>query len=126
MANLPRRWCKGWIQNHDLRLDIGLAIDDERLHFATWIVIGKWYERLGFQLASAKPRLLFNFEETMLAANLRRNKVIDTLDQRVFRKRRKKPPHFTLGAVFDSFGGGPSPLIVVATFFGAEELFVGQ
>jgi hypothetical protein len=36
----------------------------------------------------------------MLAANLSRGKVLVALDQRVFRKKHKKPYHFTLGAVF--------------------------
>jgi hypothetical protein len=69
---------------------------------------------------------LFNYEKTMLAAHFRRNKVIVQLDQRVFRKKNKKPHHSTLGAVFNPFGHGPSPLVVVPTFSGAEELFAGQ
>jgi hypothetical protein len=48
------------------------------------------------------------------------------LDRGVFRKRRKKQQHITLGAVFNSFGHGPRPLIVVSTLSGAEELLAGQ
>jgi hypothetical protein len=44
----------------------------------------------------------------------------------VFRKKNKKPHHSTLGAVFNPFGHGPSPWVVVPTFSGAEELFAGQ
>jgi hypothetical protein len=96
-----------------LRLDIDRSIDDEKLNFATRMVIGRWYERFGSHLTSLTPRLLFSFNETMLAANLRRDKMIVALDQGVFRKRCKKPHHFTLGEVFTSSAHGPSPPIVV-------------
>jgi len=125
-ATRTRKWCKNWIRGHDLRLDLGTAIEEERLNFATRKVIGRWFERFGPTLTSVNPRLLFNYDETMLAAHFRRNKVIVQLDQRVFRKKNKKPHHFTLGAVFNPFGHGPSPSVVVPTFSGAEELFAGQ
>jgi hypothetical protein len=44
----------------------------------------------------------------------------------VFRKKNGKPHHFALGALFNRFGHGPSPQMVVPTFSGAEELFAGQ
>ena len=40
---------------------------------------------------------------------MRRSKVIVVLDQRVFRRKHKKPHHFTLGAVFNPLGHGRSP-----------------
>jgi hypothetical protein len=52
--------------------------------------------------------------------------MIVQLDQRVFRKKNKKPSHFTLGTVSNPFRHGPSPPVVVPTFSGAEELFGGQ
>ena len=58
---------------------------------------------------------------------MRRWKVIVVLDQRVFRRKHKKPHRFTLGAVVNPLGHGPSPLVVVVpTFSTAEELFAGQ
>jgi hypothetical protein len=82
MSIRTRKWCNRWIEIHDLRLGIGLAIDDEKLVFATRMVIGRWYERFGSHLTSINARLLFNFDETTRAANLLRNKVIVALDQR--------------------------------------------
>lgn len=121
-----RKQCKRWIRRHDLRLALGVAIEEERLNFATVMVIGRWFERFGPLITSVNPRLLFNYDETMMAVSLRRSKVIVVLDQRVFRRKHKKPHHFTLGAVFNPFGHGPSPLVVVPTFSAAEDLFAGQ
>jgi hypothetical protein len=81
MINRTRKWCKNWIRNHDLKLDPGVAIEDERLNFATTRVIGRWFERFGAILSSVHPGLMFNVDETMLAANLSRGKVIVALDQ---------------------------------------------
>jgi hypothetical protein len=69
---------------------------------------------------------MFNFDETMLAADLSRSKVTLALDQGVFRKKCKKPHHFTPGAAFNPIGHGPRPLTVIPTFSGAEGLFMGQ
>jgi hypothetical protein len=99
MTNRTRTWCKRWIRGHDLKLDLGVAIEDERLNFAATMVIGRWFERFGAILLSVNPRLMV--DERMLAANFRRSKVIVSRDQRVFRKKHKKPHHFTLGAVFN-------------------------
>jgi hypothetical protein len=49
---------------------------------------------------------MFNYDETMFAANLSRSKVIVALDQGVFRKKHEKPHHIALGAVFDPLGHG--------------------
>jgi hypothetical protein len=126
MTDRTRNWCQNWIPNHDLKMDPGVAIEDERLTFATTRVIGRWFDRFGGILSSVNPRLIFNFDETMLAAYLSRSQVIVALDERVCRKKHKKPHHFTLGAVFDPLGHGPPPLIVIPTFSGAEWLFMGQ
>ena len=125
-SNRDRKGAKRWIRRHDLRLSLGIAIEEERLNFATVVVIGRWFDRFGTILTSVNPRLRFNYDETMLAASLSRSKVVVVLDQRVFRRKHKKPHHFTLGAVFNPFGHGPSPLVVVPTFSTAEELFAGQ
>jgi hypothetical protein len=69
---------------------------------------------------------MFNYDETMLAASLRRNKVIVALYQRVFRTKHKKPHHYTLGAICNPLGHGPPLLIVIPTFSGAGELCMGQ
>jgi hypothetical protein len=69
---------------------------------------------------------MLNYHATKHAANLSRSKVIVAFDQRVFRKKPKKPLHFTLSAVFNPLGHGPPPLIAVPTFSGAEELFMGR
>jgi hypothetical protein len=89
-------------------------------------VIGRRCEGFGCHLASVYLQLLFKVDKTMLAANSPRNMVIVALAQRVFRTGGEKLHHFTLAAVFNSFGHRPSPVIVVPTFSGAEELFAGQ
>jgi hypothetical protein len=72
--------CKGWIENHELKLDLGVAVEDERLNFAATSVIGRWFDRLGVILSSADLGLTFSFDETMLAANLRWCNAIVALD----------------------------------------------
>jgi hypothetical protein len=109
-----------------LDLGVAVAIEGERLNLATTRVIGRWFDRFGGILSSVNPPLMFNDDETMLAANLSPGKVIAALDQRVFRKKHKKPHHYTLGAVFNPLGHGPPPLRVIPMFSGAEELFMGQ
>jgi hypothetical protein len=53
---------------------------------------------------------MFNYDETMLAANLSGGEVIVALDQRVFMKKHKKPHHFTLGAALNT-ATGPQALM---------------
>ena len=79
-------------------------------------MIGRWFERVGPVLSSVNPCLMFNYDESTLAVSLRRSKVVVVLDQRIFRRKHKKPHHLTIGAVFNPFGQRPSPLIVVPTF----------
>jgi hypothetical protein len=52
--------------------------------------------------------------------------VIVAPDRRLFRGKRKKPCHFTLGAVFKPLGPGPQPLIVVPTFSGTKPYSWGR
>jgi hypothetical protein len=110
MTNRTRKWRKNWIRNHDLKLDLAMAIEDERLNFATTRVIGRWFDRLDGILSSVNPRLMFNYDKTMLAANLSRGKVGFALDQRVFRQKHEKPHHCTLSAVFNTLGRGRAAL----------------
>jgi hypothetical protein len=44
----------------------------------------------------------------------------------VFRKKHKKSHHFTIGPAFQPVGTRTVPLIVVPTFSGAEQLFMGH
>jgi hypothetical protein len=67
-----------------LKLDLGIEIEDKRLHFATAGAIGRWFDRFDVILSSVSLRLMFNYDETTLAANLSRGKVIVALDKRVF------------------------------------------
>jgi hypothetical protein len=118
-AARSRKWCKNWFRGHDLSFDLGTVIEEERLNVAIRKVIGRWFERFGSYSEISKPWLvvqLFNYDETMLAAHFRRNKVIVQLDRRVSRKKNEKSHQFTLGAVFDPFGHGSSPAIVALTF----------
>jgi hypothetical protein len=89
-------------------------------------VIGRLFNRFDVIPSSMKARLMFNFHETMLTAHLSRSKVTAALDQRVLWMKRKELHHFTQGAVFNRLGHGPPPLIVVPTFSGAVELFIGR
>jgi hypothetical protein len=125
MTNRTRKWCKNWIRDHNLKLDLGAPIEDERLSIATTWVIGRRFDRFEGIPSSANPRLMFNDDETMLGASLSRGKVTVALDPRVFRKKHKKPDHYTLGAGFNRTGLGPPPLIVIPTLSRAEELFIG-
>jgi hypothetical protein len=109
-----------------LKSDLGIATEEERLNFATAKVIGIWFKRCGPILSQVNARLMFNYDETMPAANLSRDKVIVAPDQRVFRKKHKKPHHFILGANFNPLGHGPPPLTVIQTFPGAEEPSMGR
>ena len=112
-----RKARKGWIKRHDLRLALGVAIEEDRLNFASVVVIGRWFERFGPVVQSVNPRLLLDYDEAMRrsARDMRRSKVIEALDQRVFRRKHKKPDHFTRGAVFSPLGHGRSPVVVVPT-----------
>jgi hypothetical protein len=107
-------------------LDLGVAIEDERLNFAAAMVIGRWFERFGAIISSVNLRLMSSLDETMLTRNWSQGKVTVALDQRVFRKKCKKPHHYTLGVVFSPFGHRSSPLTVIPRFSGAEELFMGR
>jgi hypothetical protein len=60
---------KRWFQNRNLKLDLAGAIEDERLNFATTMVLGRWFERFGASLWSVHLRLMFSLDETMLTAN---------------------------------------------------------
>jgi hypothetical protein len=107
MTNRTRNWYKRWIRNH--ALDVSPTIADERLNFAPTRVIRRWFEQFRVILSSVNPLLMCNFCETMVAADLRGCKVRGALDQRVFRKKHKKPHHCTLGAVFNPLGHGRLP-----------------
>ena len=76
MGSRTPNWCKHWIKSHNLRLSLGVAIEDERLSFATRTVIGRWFRRFGSLLSRVRSRLVFNFDEAMLAVHLRRKKLI--------------------------------------------------
>jgi hypothetical protein len=117
-----RNRCERWIPNQDWKLDLDEAMEDGSVSFATTRVIRTWFGRFGVIPWSTNPHLLFNYDETMFAANLGRSEVIVAVDQRVFRKTHKKRNHFTLGAVFNPLGHGPLPLIVVPTFSAGEEV----
>ena len=60
-----RKACKGWTKRHDLRLALGVAIEEDRLNFANVMVIGRWLERCGRVVQSVNPRLLLNYDEPM-------------------------------------------------------------
>jgi hypothetical protein len=88
-----------------LKLNPGVAIEEERMNLATTRAIGRCFGRVSGILSPEGPRVMLDVDETMLAASLesRQGVVIVALDQRVFRKRHKKPHHYTLGAVFNPF-----------------------
>jgi hypothetical protein len=48
-------WCKRGIRNHDLKSDLGAAVEDDGLSPSTTKVIGRWLGRFGVILSSAKP-----------------------------------------------------------------------
>ena len=79
-------WCKKWVKAHDLRLALEVAIEDERLPFATGTVMGGWFERFGLLHCRVRPRLRFNVDEAMLAIHLGL-KVVVRFNQRLFRKK---------------------------------------
>jgi hypothetical protein len=74
-----------------------VAIRDERSIFATARGIGRSFDPCSVILSSVNLRLMFNFDETTLAANLRRSQVLVALKQRVFRKKHGNALHFTFG-----------------------------
>jgi hypothetical protein len=87
-----------------VKVDQDVAIKDESSDFAATGVIGRWPDRFGVTLSSANLRLMFDFDERMLAANLSQSEVIVTLDQREFRKRAQEGTSLHTGWVFQSLG----------------------
>jgi hypothetical protein len=102
-ANMEDLWMTNRIQSsgersirdHYLKKrDPGVAVEEERSNIGRG---GHWQMvRFGVILSSVNGRLMFTFDETILASNMSHSKVILALHMRVFRKKHKAHPLHSL------------------------------
>ena len=82
-------------------------------------VLEQWFAHHQTIVRGGRPGLLPNADEVGVAVR-DRTKLICPPGSRLFRLRGKRLPHFTVLPVFNKFGGGPAPFIVVPELLSAQ------
>jgi hypothetical protein len=110
-----RTYVHDFVQDYDLKLQRGEAIEAARYEFATKALVKRWFDKMEslFGLVGNDPRRIYNCDEVMLATTPSKRKVVTGLNQKLFRRRTKKMPHFTELQCINAAGEGMRPMVVV-------------
>jgi hypothetical protein len=96
----------------DLVTTAGEEIEGARAVYGTTAIVERWFMTMAPHFKGRHDALIFNFDEVMVAIG-KGGHVVCTGEQKIFRKKHAKLPHFSVGPCINRFGCGPPPLIVV-------------
>ena len=97
-------------------------LEEDRAKWGKTGVIKQWFGHYQAILQGVRPCLLLNADEVGVAIR-DRTKLICLPGSRLFRLRGKKLPHFTVFPLFNKFGEGPAPFIVIPELLSAQARF---
>jgi hypothetical protein len=107
-----RAWSKWWAVARNLKVTAGEEIEAARWVYGTRKLVRRWFTDMQSEMEGVDPSMIFNYDEVMVAIG-KTGQVISSSEQRVFRKRQGKLPHFTIGPCINMSGEHPPVLIVL-------------
>jgi hypothetical protein len=114
-----RTWVTRLVQRCQLVLRAGEDLGADREEWGKVIVIQEWFRHYSPTIQDVPEVLRLNGDEVGVVIQ-ERGKLVCLPGCRLFRLRGKKLPHFIVFPVFNCFGDGPTPFIVIPEFRSAQ------
>jgi hypothetical protein len=119
---VSRSWVNQLVERCQLVLRAGEELEEARDKWGKTRVVEEWFRVQTPRVQGVDPRLVLNGDECGVAIK-EREKLVCIPGGRLFRLRGAKLPHFTVFPVFNCFGHGPLPFIVMPRFASVRRRF---
>ena len=117
-----RSWVNRMVEKCRLALRAGEPLEEDRAKWGKTAVVRAWFTHYAPLVEGMDPRLVMNSDEVGVAIK-DRQKLVCLEGCRLFRLWGKKLPHVTVFPVFNCYGEGPPPFIVLPEFVSAQTRF---